>query len=119
MKHLLILICILLVPAYFTKANETDNQRLLLAASDGVITEVNTALNDGADVNAKSNEDISALTLATLNDHTDIVKLLLDKGADVNGKYTENGVTALIVASDFGFFDIVKVLIDKNERFSW
>ena len=51
---------------------------------------------------------------ASLKGHTEIVKALLDKGADVNAK-SKDGVTALMWASQDGHTEIVKaLLIDKG-----
>jgi ankyrin repeat protein len=42
-------------------------------------------LDKGADFNVKSSENgFTALMIASKNGHTNIVKLLLDKGADIN-----------------------------------
>ena len=41
------------------------------------------------------------------------VSSLIEKGADVNVRDTD-GVTALILASQFGYADIVKLLIDNG-----
>jgi len=45
--------------------------------------------------------------------HTEIVRLLIDKGADVN-LLDKNGETALMGAAGAGHTEIVKVLIDKK-----
>jgi len=54
-----------------------------------------------------------ALVEETRKGHTETVKLLLDKGGDVNMK-TDNGETALIEASENGHIEIVKLLLDKG-----
>ena len=54
-----------------------------------------------------------ALVEEAFKGHTETVKLLLDKGADVNMK-TDNGYTALIEASENGHIEIVKLLLDKG-----
>ena len=54
-----------------------------------------------------------ALVEETRKGHTETVKLLLDKEADVNMN-TDNGDTALIEASDKGHIEIVKLLLDKE-----
>jgi ankyrin repeat protein len=57
--------------------------------------------------------DKNNLLLAAKDGHIDIVKLLIDKGADVNAK-SSNGWTALMLASETGYIDIAKLLIDKG-----
>ena len=81
---------------------------------------VERALNNGADVNAKNNnDDWAALIEASYYGHTEIVGILLDKGADVSSK-TKKGDTALIHASYRGHIEIVRMLLknraDVNAR---
>ena len=49
------------------------------------------------------------LFMASANNHTEIVKLLLDAKADVNTAY--NGMTPLFIASGKGYLEIVKLLL--------
>jgi ankyrin repeat protein len=46
--------------------------------------------------------------------HTEVVKFLLEKGAEVNAKGTIGGTTALMVASQNGHAEVVKVLLEKG-----
>jgi len=55
----------------------------------------------------------SALGSASSRGFTDTVQLLLDKGADVNTKDSDEE-TALFKASKFGNPDIVQILIDAG-----
>ena len=57
----------------------------------------------------KNKDGITALLFASFKGHTEIVKALLAKGADVNMK-NNNGDTALMVASEKGFAEIVRLL---------
>eukprot|EP00964_Phaeocystis_antarctica_P065113 scaffold39231_cov60-Phaeocystis_antarctica.AAC.2 len=50
---------------------------------------------------------------ASLRGHTEVVQLLLDKGAPVDEK-TESGRTALMWASNNGHTEVVKLLLDKG-----
>jgi uncharacterized protein len=75
-----------------------QNDKLIQAAKDGKLLDVQTALSNGADVNAKDENGISSLFLASFNGHTEVVKLLLENGTDVNVKGTD-GATALLIAS--------------------
>jgi serine/threonine-protein phosphatase 6 regulatory ankyrin repeat subunit B len=60
-------------------------------------------------VNAKRNDGRTALMIASERGHKEVVKLLLEKGADVNAKNKE-GMTALKYASENGHKEIVELL---------
>jgi len=61
------------------------------------------------------NGKITFLMYAALSEKTDIVKLLIEKGANVNIKAT-NGHTALYYAVEFNATEIVKLLLDKKAK---
>jgi ankyrin repeat protein len=50
---------------------------------------------------------------AALNRHEAIIKLLLEKGADVEAK-VEDGWTPLLWAAEKGYETIVKLLVEKG-----
>jgi Ankyrin repeats (3 copies) len=52
----------------------------------------------------------TALMLAASRDRGDIVRMLLDAGADVNAQ-DDDGSTALMCASEHGFVDVVRMLL--------
>jgi serine/threonine-protein phosphatase 6 regulatory ankyrin repeat subunit B len=124
MKRILFfIVCLFLTSAAFADVNTPDaNAQLLQAAEDGNFPAVESALLEGAQINAKpTGNNATALIAASVNSHTKIVKLLLKNGADVNMKGTYGigfkggcayiyGITALMVASDT---EIVKLLL-KN-----
>ncbi|OTG80070.1 ankyrin repeat domain-containing protein [Acinetobacter sp. ANC 4648] len=56
---------------------------LVYWASLGNLAEVEKALAKGIDVNSTDEEGYSALHAAAENDHLDVVKLLVNKGVDV------------------------------------
>ena len=55
----------------------------------------------------------TALQLASMRGHTEVVKLLLDRGASVDEK-GEDGDTALMRASYGGHTEVVKLLLDRG-----
>ncbi len=81
------------------------------AAFIGNLSEVKKLLNEGADVNATNNDnDWTALIGAALEGHSEITKVLLDNGANVNDK-DEDGITALMRAAYKGYSEVTKVLL--------
>jgi len=117
-RIVLFIVCIFLLPAIFAEASTKEkNVQLFYAAERGNLTDVQDALNGGADVNAKNTFGLTALMMAsyggyTLGSYAEIVKLLLDKGADVNVQAAIADVdnTALKVAKKYGRKDIVRIL---------
>ncbi|HLB94223.1 MAG TPA: ankyrin repeat domain-containing protein [Candidatus Babeliales bacterium] len=87
------------------------NQSLLDTAEAGELDLVVTALNDGADINfrdAKSDE--TALTSAARNGYTEMVHLLLDRGANPNIQ-GPRGATAVILAAMEGHIAVLDALL--------
>ena len=67
-------------------------------AKEGNIAAVKQYLSDGSDVNAKDENGITLLQIATGEDHKEIVELLIANGADVNARDSAE-LTPLHVAS--------------------
>ena len=65
------------------------------------------------DVNEKDWDKLTALITAASAGHSDIVKLLIKKGADVNSS-DKDGITVLMEASIMGHTKIVDLLIDAG-----
>lgn len=82
---------------------------LMHAVCDDSVDLVLTLLNDGADVNAKRNDGFTALALAAFFGRTRIVKLLLERGADVR-VVTRFGTSPEMWAKARGFREIVDLL---------
>ncbi|MBT9536817.1 MAG: ankyrin repeat domain-containing protein, partial [Nitrospirae bacterium] len=81
---LISVIFILLVGMAMTGCATTGNTPLMSAVGSGDINAVKRLLNEGADVNAKDSDNYSALMVAALDGYTEIVKLLIEKGADID-----------------------------------
>ena len=92
---------------------------LNLACRNNSIEMVKLLLANGADVNIKGHGDYTSLMWAAESAKTtEIMELLIEKGADIN-PIAQDGVNALIkaifgVLSDSGSLDAVKLLIDKG-----
>jgi ankyrin repeat protein len=69
----------------------------------------------------RTDYDYTALMAAARNGHENIVKTLVEKGAEVDLKDNE-GMSAIILAAQYGHYEIVKFLIPRvaniNEKAS-
>jgi ankyrin repeat protein len=84
---------------------------LLQAASEGNLQGVRACLATGADVNAKNGEGWTALMLATLKGHREIVETLLRQDrAQVNAR-SHHGWTALRYAVSVGDAETLRILL--------
>ena len=78
-----------------------------------IIEKIKELINDKeTDINAFK-DDLTALIIAAENGYTEIVKCLLDKGAEPNLK-TKFNYTALMLAASHGHTEIVKILVDND-----
>ena len=76
-------------------------------------------IDGGADPNMADDENDTPLTCASTRGCTDLVKLLLDKGADPNVSHVTdpgNGSTALMCAVVNGHKEIVRLLLEKGAQ---
>lgn len=95
----------------FSPIPEDDDElhlpELVYWASIGDVEQVEQHLQEGLDVNSADDEGYSALQAAAENDHLEVVKLLVSKGADVDHRST---YTALALAEMAGNKDVVAYL---------
>lgn len=103
-----------------------DETHLMIACEEENIDAVSFLLEKGADVNAKQYfqncQGVTALLKAAAGGYTEIVKILLENGADVYAK-TGAGNTALMKASEGGYIEAVSMLVemgaDVNAKDNW
>jgi ankyrin repeat protein len=88
------------------------------AVRDGDLVIIERYLGSGWDVNAQEEFDLryglTALHLSAQNGHLEIVKLLLEHGADVKAKTELFCETTLHLAARNGHFEIVKLLLEHG-----
>jgi uncharacterized protein len=94
--------------------SELLNQKLLQAAEAGDTAEILSLIREGAGVNAHgSTYGNTALMEAAARGHTDTVRVLIEKGGEVDA--TDNaGRTALMEAAFEGYTETVRVLLSKD-----
>jgi ankyrin repeat protein len=85
------------------------NTKLFNAVKARNTAEVQKFLLEGADVNVKDENGMTALMNAANMGHIDVVRALLEKGADVNARDTD-GETALRLAEKYKYLSIVALL---------
>ena len=87
---------------------------LFSVAQTGDVNKMSAVLSAGANANAKMIKNgMTILMTASQEGHPEVVKLLLEKGADVNAK-SNTGATALICASQQGNPEVAKLLLEKG-----
>ena len=102
-----------------TKTEETsealESADIFEAAKNGDLKSMQKFIADGVDVNIETkNGDMMGTTplmVASWEGHIEIVKLLIENGADVNASRPYGDITALNEASQNGHTEIVKLLI--------
>ena len=85
---------------------------LIEAVKNNDINRVNSILNNGKEnINAKDRDGWTALIWASCKGDLEIVKLLVESGADIDAK-DNDGWTALMRASWRGYSEIVQYLVE-------
>nr|XP_044988818.1 ankyrin repeat and KH domain-containing protein 1 isoform X2 [Jaculus jaculus] len=96
--------------------NENGHTPLMEAASAGHVEVARLLLDHGAGINTHSNEfKESALTLACYKGHLDMVRFLLEAGADQEHK-TDEMHTALMEACMDGHVEVARLLLDSGAQ---
>ena len=92
------------------------NEELWNAARDGDVARVTRALENGADVNAKTRYGATALTFAADKGRIEVVKLLIERGADVNAQDSFYQMRALDMAMMNNHSDVALLLLDRGSK---
>ena len=97
---------------------EENEERLCLAASNGNVEEITYLLSEGVDINCNRFKEkkfrLTPLHFAALRRHQDVVRLLMNEGADpnttsINGPYGES-LLYYVVQNEY--VDVLKLLLD-------
>ena len=81
---------------------------LMQAAANGDTAEVQTLINQGADIHAQDEESTTALHYAVYNHNSEIAAILLTEGANPND--ADDYSTALITSLASGSYDLARLL---------
>jgi hypothetical protein len=96
------------------QGSQTANEALWEAARAGDTAGISAALAKGADVNAKSRYDVTALIFAAASGRLEAVKLLVARGADVNAQDTFYKMRAADAAGVNGSTDVAMFLVQNG-----
>ena len=91
----------------------TDGELMIEAALNGRVLDVRKLLDSGTDPDTKDEYECTSLLHACFFGHEEIVKLLLERKANVNAE-TKQGNTALRIACDNGRTSVAQMLIDAK-----
>ena len=80
----------------------------------GIYRMTERLLDHGQDLNAKGGDFGAPLNASCLGGHTEVARLLLDRGAEINRKSHHLGMTALHLASQSGNVSLVRLLLDRG-----
>src|SRR6476646_6940351 len=94
-----LLIALAAVVALVQAAPLTKAEQLQDAARKGDAATVKKLLDEGVDVNTRFRYNATALFYACDHGHLEVLKVLLDKGADMGSKDTFYGFTPLALAT--------------------
>jgi ankyrin repeat protein len=116
LRRLLLLLFTALTPVAVVGQNPRQelNDQMWEAARKGDAAAVAAALDKGAEVNAKFRYGTTALFKAAERGNTEVVKLLLARGADVTVKDTFYNTTAMSWALDSKNVEVVRALLEKD-----
>lgn len=87
---------------------------LLEAAQQNDLPGVTRALQQGANVNAKTRYNSTALMLGAMNGNTEMVRLLAERGADLKVQDSFYGMGPIGVAAMGGHLGVIQLLVEKG-----
>lgn len=94
-------------------AKGSREETLINAAKNGDHKNIGKLIAAGVGLEARDNQDRTALMRAAEKGYSDVVRILLDAGADVSTK-DKFGWTAFFMAADKNHVEVVKILIARG-----
>ena len=91
-----------------------DPDDIWAATAAGNADAVRRLIAGGIDVNKREPSGSTLLTIAAIAGQAEVAELLLEAGADVNGRNYQNGSTALHAAAFIGQADMVALLLERG-----
>jgi ankyrin repeat protein len=111
-RRIVLLALVLLCP--LVAGAQDLSEDFFAAARKGDAAAVKAFLDKGVNVNSKTRYGATALSYACDKGHVEVVKLLIERGADVNSRDTFYGEVPLGWALSKGYAEIVKLLLSNG-----
>ena len=99
---------------YFPDVEFLPTTPLYFTSAYGLYKMTERLLDHGQDLNANGGDFGVPLNASCSGGHSEVARLLLDRGAEINRKSHLLGLTALHLASQFGNVSLVKILLDRG-----
>ncbi|HSR52867.1 MAG TPA: PQQ-binding-like beta-propeller repeat protein [Acidobacteriota bacterium] len=114
MKKLVLTLLFLIAWSPLAAQDSNGSEKWFEAARQGDVAELERLLDEGADINAVTRYNSTALHFAADKGHLEAVRFLLEKGADTNITDSFYQTTPLTWALSKGHDDIALLLIEKG-----
>jgi ankyrin repeat protein len=95
-------------------APETKEEYFFQAVKDNDIRNVKKYIGQGMDPNYKDTHERTALMWAVMYGYHDLVRFLLDHGADIAVRQEHSNFIPLLTAADNGDLELVKLCLDRG-----
>ncbi len=104
--------------------NSEPNPELIVAAHSRNYQKIKLLLQSGVDVNVRDRDGWTALANAAARGHAEMVRVLLENGADASLVMEKDGWsgTALEIATGYGYLEVVSLLLpttDINKQYKY
>jgi outer membrane protein assembly factor BamB len=109
-----LLVLVLLTTTQAQTTNRPVDAALLDAAQQDDLAGVQRALQQGANVNARTRYNATALTLGAMNGNLEIVRALIERGADLSVRDTFYNFTPIAAATMNGRIDVIRYLVERG-----
>lgn len=93
---------------------ESSEQEILEAVRDGDITTLKKLLKPKTNLDFVNSKEMTPLMMASADNNLEIVKMLVEAGANINQKNKENGKTALMYAAALGYLEVCEYLLSQK-----
>lgn len=114
--YTLLLFCLTIIYSAKTTADMTNQKSIVNAVEANRLTEVETALKNGVNVNQADNRKRSLLLIAVEKKLTDMAILLVKHGADVN-QQDDKQDSPFLYAGASGQTNLLKLFLENGARF--